>query len=205
VANAVLLLRTSLRRGADLARTNAFELEPLLYVADHLLWERLRLEASLKRKPTRSVRPVVLPRSNQAAEVALQQLRTAKRQRRILVRVVAAAAAITTLAGLLTSSIPKEIIDPEVRLVQVSGLPGADLFDDARVFRTTLFVSVSRTWNLLSSEEKRSIVRGLGTFAAERGMDTVSVVGPKGEPWATLKDDDVLLDGELKPTDLAKR
>jgi hypothetical protein len=201
----MLLLRTSLRRGADLARGNATELEPLLYVADHLLWERLRLEASLKRKPSRSARPVVLPRSNQVAEAALLQMRAARRQRRILVRVVAVAAAVTTIAGLLTSSIPKEIIDPEVRLVQVAGLPGAALFDDARVFRSTLFVSVSRTWTLLTADEKRSIVRGLGTFAQERGMNTVSVVGPKGEPWATLRDDEVLLDGELSPSDMAKR
>jgi len=115
------------------------------------------------------------------------------------------AAAVTTLAGFLSSSLPREVIDPEVRLVQVSGLPGAALFDDARMFRTTLFVSVSRTWTLLSAEERRSIMRGLGAFAAERGMDTVSVVGPRGEPWATFKDDEVLLDGELSAADLAKR
>lgn len=205
VANAMLLLRTSLRRSADLARDNATELEPLLYVADHLLWERLRLEASLKRRPTRPPRNVLLPRTNQAAVAALARTQSARRQRRILVRVVAVAAAVTTLAGFLSFSLPKEIIDPEVRLVKVSGLPGADLFDDARMFRTTLFVSVSRTWTLLSTEERRSIMRGLGAFAAERGMDTVSVVGPKGEPWATFKDDEVLLDGELTAADLAKR
>jgi len=205
VANAMLLLRTSLRRSADLAQGNPAELEPLLYVADHLLWERLRLEASLKRKPSRVPRHLVLPRTNQAAAVALEETRRARRQRRILVRVVAVAAAVTTLAGYLSFSLPKEIVDPEVRLVQVSGLPGADLFDDARMFRTTLFVSVSRTWMLLSADERRSIVRGLGAFAAERGMDTVSVVGPKGEPWATFKDDEVLLDRDLSAADMAKR
>jgi hypothetical protein len=36
-------------------------------------------------------------------------------------------------------------------------------------------------------------------------MDTVSVVGPKGEPWATFKDDEVLLDGDLTAADLARR
>lgn len=205
VANSMLLLRTSLRRSADLAQGNPAELEPLLYVADHLLWERLRLEASLKRKPSRPARHLVLPRTNQAAEAALDETRRARRQRRILVRVVAVAAAVTTLAGFLSFSLPKETVDPEVRVVQVSGLPGADLFDDARMFRTTLFVSVSRTWTLLSTEERRSIVRGLGAFAAERGMDTVSVVGPKGEPWATFKDDEVLLDRDLTAADLAKR
>ncbi len=205
VANAMLLMRTSLRRSADLAQGNPAELEPLLYVADHLLWERLRLEASLKRKPSRPARHLLLPRTNQAAEAALARTRSARRQRKILVRVVAVAAAVTTLAGFLSFSQPREAVDPEVRLIQVAGLPGADLFDDARMFRTTLFVSVSRTWTLLSLEERRSIVRGLGAFAAERGMDTVSVVGPKGEPWATFRDDEVLLDGELTAADLAKR
>lgn len=205
VANAMLLLRTSLRKSADLAQGNPAELEPLLYVADHLLWERLRLEASLKRKPSRPPRHLLLPKTSQVAETALAQTRSAQRQRRFLVRVVAAAAAVTTLAGFLSFAVPREVIDPEVRLVQVSGLPGAALFDDARMFRTTLFVSVSRTWTLLSAEERRSIVRGLGAFAAERGMDTVSVVGPKGEPWATFKDDEVLLDGDLTAADLAKR
>jgi hypothetical protein len=205
VANAMLLLRTSLRKSADLAQGNPAELEPLLYVADHLLWERLRLEASLKRKPSRPPRHLLLPKTNQAAEAALAQAQSARRQRRILVRVVAVAAAVTTLAGFMSFAVPREAIDPEVRLVQVSGLPGAALFDDARMFRTTLFVSVSRTWTLLSAEERRSIVRGLGAFAAERGMDTVSVVGPKGEPWATFKDDEVLLDGDLTAADLARR
>ncbi len=205
VANSMLLLRTSLRKSADLAQGNPAELEPLLYVADHLLWERLRLEASLKRKPSRPPRHLLLPKTNQAAEAALAQTRRARRQRKILVRVVAVAATVTTIAGLLSFAVPREVVDPEVRLVQVSGLPGADLFDDARMFRTTLFVSVSRTWTLLSAEERRSIVRGLGAFAAERGMDTVSVVGPKGEPWASFKDDEVLLDGDLSAADLARR
>ncbi|MBX7187011.1 MAG: hypothetical protein K1Y01_17865 [Vicinamibacteria bacterium] len=205
VASAMLLLRTSLRRSADLAQGNPAELEPLLYVADHLLWERLRLEASLKRRPSRPPRHLVLPRTNQAAEAALARTRSARRQRRTLVRVVAVAAAITTIAGLLSVTLPRELIDPEVKLVQVSGLPGAALFDDARMFRTTLFVSVSRTWTLLSREERRSIVSGLGAFAAERGLDAVSVVGPKGEPYATFKDDEVLLDGDLSRTDMAAR
>ena len=204
VANAMLLLRTSLRRSADLAQGTPAELEPLLYVADHLLWERLRLEASLKRKPGRP-RPLVLPRSNQAARAALEQARQRRRQRQILTRVVAVAAAVTTIAGLLSVAQTKTPVDPEVTLVQVSGLPGAGVFDDARAFRSTLFVTVSKTWTLLAAEERRSIMRGLGAFAAERGLDTVSVIGPGGEPWATFKDDEVILDGELTAVDLAKR
>lgn len=204
VANAMLMLRTSLRRSADLVHGKSGEIEPLLYVADHLLWERLRLEASLKRRPGRP-RPLLLPRTNQAAKATLEEARRRRRQRRILVRVVAVAAAVTTVAGLLSFSQTRQPVDPEVSLVQVSGLPGAGVFDDARAFKNTLFVTVSRTWLLLGVEERRSIMRALGGFAGERGLDTVSVIGPRGEPWATFKDDEVLLDGELTPADLARR
>lgn len=205
VANAMALLRTQLRRSAVLAQGDALEVDPLLYVADHLLWERLRLEVSLKRKPSRQG-PPQLPRSASVdADSPVDRARRLRRHRRILVRVVAAGAALTSLAGLISFSLPQEKVDPEVTLVQVAGLPGADLFDEARAFKATLFVTVSRTWSLLGAEEKRSIVRGLGAFAVERGLFTVSVVGPKGETWATFKDDEVLLDGELTPADLARR
>ena len=74
-------------------------------------------------------------------------------------------------------------VGPLVTLIKLEGLPGAQLFDEASAFRSTLFISASRTWNLLGREERRSIVRGLATFAADRGFDTVSVVGALGEPW----------------------
>jgi hypothetical protein len=206
VAGAMLMLRTTLRKNADLAEGDPAEREPLLYVADHLLWERLRLEASLKRKPGVK-RPPLLPKAAPAPGTG--EIKAAARvrlkHRRILVRIVAVAATLTTIAGILSSSQSVAAVDPEVLKVQVAGMPGADLFDDARAFRTKLFVSAGRTWVLLGRDEKRSIVRGLGTFAAERGYDTVRVIGPLGEPWATFKDDEVLLDGDLTPSDLVKR
>ncbi len=204
VANAMLLLRTSLRRAADQAQRNPGELESLLYISDHLLWERLRLEASLKRNPTQKRTPL-LPRTNPVAEIALSRTRLARRHRQILLRILGAAAAVTTIAGVLGTALPRLPIDPEVTLVQLGALPGAQLFDDARAFKSTLFISAGRTWLLLSKEERRSIVRGLGTFAVDRGFDTVSVVGPGGEPWASFKDDEVILAGELSEAELAKR
>jgi len=203
-ANAMLLLRTALRRAADLAQQIAEEAEPLLYVADHLLWERLRLEASLKRKPTRQRAPV-LPRRVQAAEAPLAPLRTSPRSLRFLVRAFVGAVAIATMVVLSTISITPPAVDPGVSVVQVAGLPGADVFDEARTFKTTLFVSAGRTWLLLGQNERRTIVRGLGAFAVARGLSAVSVIGPRGEPWATFMDDEVLLDGDLSAADLATR
>lgn len=204
IANEMLLLRTSLRRAADAVQEKAGAAEPLLYVADHLLWERLRLEASLKRKPTRQRAPV-LPRRAPAQEPPPAPARPSARPLRFLVRSLVGAVVIATMVALNTITITTPPVDTGVAVVQVAGLPGADVFDEARTYKTTLFVSATRTWLLLGREERRAIVRGLGAFAAARGLDAVSVVGPKGEPWATFKEDEVLLDGDLSVADLAAR
>lgn len=203
VANAMLLLRTTLRRAADLEQGHAGEREPLLYVADHLLWERLRLEASLKRRPSRK-RPLVLPRTGQlkAPQGAVPRRR---RSRASIIRGAAAAVAVVAILGFGSLRIIPTTVDPEVRMIQFTGMPGGDLFDDARTYRSTLFVSASRSFVLLSKDERKTIVQGLGSFAAEQGLDTVSVVGPRGEPWATYKDGEVLLDGDLTVAEMAAR
>lgn len=204
IANAMLVLRTSLRRAADSVEEKAGAAEPLLYVADHLLWERLRLEASLKRKPSRQRAPV-LPKRSPAQAPPPARARPSTRPLGFLVRSFVGAVAIATLVALSTISSTAPPVDPGVTVVQVAGLPGADIFDEARSFKTTLFVSATKTWLLLGRDERRAIVRGLGAFGLERGLDAVSVVGPKGEPWATFKDDEVLLDGDLSVADLAAR
>ena len=204
VASGMLLLRTSLRRLADLTEGDPRELGVLLYAADHLLWERLRLEASLKQSSRRQ-RPALLPRISQAAEAARLQTRLLQRHRGILVRIVGVAVVLTIFSGMIGVALPALPVDPEVRLIQLEGLPGAGLFDDARAFRATLFISASRTFVLLGREERRSMVRALGAFAAERGFDSVSVAGPDGEPSASFKDEEVILDGELNFADLATR
>jgi hypothetical protein len=207
VATAMLMLRTTLRRAAEPGQGDARELEPIVYAADHLLWERLRLEASLKRKPSRQRLPVLPQVSPLAAVVVAKEVRgeLLERHRRILGGIVAAAFVLTMLVGVLGFTFPRPLLDPEVRVVKLEGLPGAELFDDARVYKSTLFITAGRTWSLLSREERRSIIRGLGAYAAERGLDTVSVVGSEGEPSATFKDDEVIFEGDLSRADLARR
>ena len=202
VANAMLLLRTSLRRVADLAPRDSRQIEPLFYIADHLLWERLRLESSLKRNARRK-RPPILPRATRTAEAILVRARLLKRHRRILVRIVGVAVALTAVVSMFGSALPSAPVDKDVNLVELRNLPGVQLFDEARSFKQTLFVSASATWLLLRKEERRSLVRALGAFGAERGFDTISVIGPKGETWASFYGDEVTLDEDLTAVDLA--
>jgi hypothetical protein len=196
LAQSMLRLQSSLRRAAGLAQGGREEVEPLLYVSDHLLWERLRLSASLTRGTLRK-RPPLRPRASRAAEAARRQARRLRRHRRILVRAVSAAAVLAVIAALMGVSAPESAIDREVTVLRAQDLPQAQLFVDARAFRNRLFVTAGLSWTRLERDERQSIVRSVAAFAAERGLDTVSIVGPNGEAWATFKDDEVMLSSDL--------
>jgi len=196
LAQAMLRLQTALRRAAGLSPGDRGELEPLLYVSDHLLWERLRLTASLTRNPVRN-RPPVLPRGTRAAEAVQRQARVMSRHRRILVWSVWVAATLTLVIGLAGATAPRTPVDPEVRLLQVTDLPQPQIFTDARAFRNRLFITADLSWTRLGQDEQRTIVRTVASYAGARGYDTISIVGPNGEAWATFKDDEVTLESEL--------
>lgn len=198
--NSMLLLRTGMRRAATLPPRAHGEMEPLLYVSDHLLWERLRLEASLKRNPRRHrTRP--LPRVALPDEAAVRELLVHRHHRRNLRRVVGIAAALTLLIGVATSGVKGASVDSDVQSVNLAALQGPQIFEDARGHRGTLYVSASPAWMLLGAEDRRALLRSLGAFAAERGFDTVSVLGPLGEPWASFNDGEVVLDDDRNEED----
>jgi hypothetical protein len=201
VTGAMLLLRASLHRSTNLAAADPKELELLLYVSDHLLWERLRLEASLKRKPRRRSSDRITPLKGVTSFDSMR-IRF-KRHRRIVVGIAAAAVVLTLLSVGATNVMPTASIDPEVGMVALDDLEGMQVFDEGRGFRGTLFVTASRAWKLLDEDERRSLLRSLGTFAAERGFRAVSVFGEKGDPLATFKDDEALLESDLTKADAA--
>ena len=179
------------------------DLETLHYVSDHLLWARLRLEAILKRSSKRP-RPLALPRERKAAPKPAIQAPRSSRERSALITsgiLVAVVVAGLALGGV---SFDPLTVDPAVRVLNVRGLPNPEVFEDARAYRDTLFVSAGKTWLLLRADQRRLIVRALGVFAAERGLATVSVLGPSGEPWGSFKDDQAILDGELQDPERAR-
>jgi hypothetical protein len=203
VTGAMLLLRASLHRSTNLAAADPKELELLLYVSDHLLWERLRLEASLKRKPRRRSSDRITPLKRVTAFDSVR-IRL-KRHRRIVLGMASAAAVLTLLSVGANNVMPTASIDPEVGIIALDDLEGMQVFDEGRGFRGTLFVTASRAWKLLDEDERRSLLRSLGTFAAERGFRAVSVFGEKGDPLATFKDDEALLESDLTKAEAAAR
>lgn len=195
LGQAMLRLQTSLRRAASIEEDRG-EQEPLLYVSDHLLWERLRLGASLKRNPVLK-RPPLMPRATRAVDSDRRRARLLRRHRRILYWVVGSAVTVTVVIGMMGAAAPRTPIDPEVRSLRLQDLPEPQVFVDARAFRNRLFITADLSWSRLGREERQAIVRSIGAFAAERGLDTVSVVGPKGEALASFKDNEVILDSDL--------
>lgn len=167
-------------------------IEPLLYVSDHLVWERLRLETSIRRAPRR--RPSIsLAQSPAAAAEASAEPRAEPRQRRSL----AAALVLVTLAsaalGLVGALEEPLHIDAEVRVLDPKTLPGADYVVDARTRRSILFVTVASRWSYLSETSRRDHLRELGRFASEQELDIVSVSDASGEPRGSFADGQPML------------
>ncbi len=204
LAQSMLRLQSSLRRAASLAQGGREEVEPLLYVSDHLLWERLRLSASLTRATARK-RPPLRPRGSRTAEVARRQTRRLRRHRGLLVWAVSATVILAAIAKMMGVTAPGPAIDREVILLRVQDLPQPQIFVDARAFRNRLFITADLSWARLGPAERHSIVSSVGAFAAGIGLDTVSIVGPKGEALATFKDNQVMLASEVSELPDPKR
>lgn len=196
LAQSMLRLQTSLRRAAGLTQGDRGELEPLLYVSDHLLWERLRLTASLTRNTVRKRAPS-LPRATRATEAVRRQARAIRRHRRILVWAVGVSAMLTLAISMVGASAPRPPIDPEVQILRVGDLPQPQIFTDARAFRSRVFITADLSWTRLENDEQRSIVLTVADYALGQGFDTLSIVGPRGEAWATFMDGEVILESEL--------
>ena len=205
VAGMMLSLRTGLHRAIEAAPVEARDLEALLYVSDHLLWARLRLETSLKRTSKRP-RSLAAPRDRKEPPKPKPAPKPGSRarDRRTLMMAIGVAAGLTTLIAVTAATMPRQAVDPDVRVLDVRLLPNAEVFEDVRAFEETLYVSAGRTWELLRPDQRRQIVRALGSFAAERRLVSVTVIGPSGESLGSFRDGEALLAGEFSDPEAAR-
>lgn len=161
--------------------------KPLMYVSDHLLWERLRLESSLGRA---AKRPKISLASTGAVAVPAAP---AARQRRRAPLLLGLTAAVVLAAGLASTLVAPMPVDAEVVVLDRARLPGAEHVRDARRRRSILYVTVQPSWHQLSPEAKRGHVRELARFGAGLGARRVSLTDASGQPLASFADGEVFL------------
>jgi hypothetical protein len=177
---------------ASLARAQEQDpasVETLFYVSDHLLWARLRLTASLNRPPRKRI---TLAR---AAKAAPPPEPTARSLRRRLLPIAA-------LASIALIFLPRAFarpmaIDAEVRVVDLTGVPGSAYLYDVRQHRSVLYVSVLPSWAAQSEGSRRDHLRALAEYGAMQGVDTVRLADRRGQPLGQFADGEPTLASEL--------
>lgn len=203
VSAAMALLQVALRRAAEGRLGAPGVVERILYASDHVLWERLRLEASLKRRPRR-FKANLKPRAAVSIEDAAR--RAAFRRRRNILGLATAATILIGLAsGTLGVVLPARPVDRNVRVMPIEELPGSAFIEDARAYRNVLYVTVGASWSLIGVDRQRAHVRALADYAAPLGFSTISVVDLAGEPRASFRDGEAVISSELTDADLEAR
>jgi hypothetical protein len=171
----------------------------LLYVSDHLLWERLRLEARARRMARARPRISLVPLARPGAASRRQQ--EAPSRRRVLM--AAAALVLVLVTVLLSRTLAEPVpVNAEVRVLDVTTLPGSEHLQDARVRRSALFVTVRLSWLQLSEDARREHVLAIGRFGSGRGISAVTLADRTGQPVASFGDGAAMLAGD-PPSEVA--
>jgi hypothetical protein len=166
----------------------------LLYVSDHLLWERLRLEARARRMARARPRISLAPQARSRAGSRQGKLALSPRRRVLL---TASAAVVVLAIAFLSRTLAEPMpVNVEVRVLDVKTLPGSEHVHDARVRRSALFVTVRLSWLQLSENARREHVRAIGRFGSGRGISAVTVADRTGQPVASFGDGAAMLAGD---------
>jgi hypothetical protein len=182
--------------------------DALLYVSNHLLGARLRLQSAIVRRSASELARREAARAAAGARNASANLEPAKnktkghspqRTRRLLV----AAVVIIAVASLAALLIPRANVeqglglDAEVRAVNTAELPGAEMLASARVRRDTLVCVVRGLWKHLPEEDKRREIESLSRYGQERGLKTVILFDEQGMPAGSADKGEITIENNL--------
>lgn len=180
--------------------------ERLLYVSNHLLESRLRVQSAIVRRSAGE-----LARSQQARAAAarsasnvvpIEKGRAPKVKRRMIKLIAAAAVLILTIfLGLplaMRGDDTKVERDKNVRLLDRTQLPGGDLLSDARLRRDVLIAIVSEAWKKQPDEKKRESLAALLRYGSDNGARTVMLLDKQGMPVGNASGQQVDLAREIQ-------
>lgn len=183
------VLGTELGALTGRAQQDVFEaVDPLLYVSDHLVWERLRLESSTRAVARRR-------RAKRPAGQAIDALARGGLSRggKLVAAVLGLAALATSIVGVMGAVVEPRAVDREVRVVDPKALPLPEQLLDARFRRSVLYVTVRPSWSWMGESARRDHVRDIARLAASAGIRTVTLSDAAGEVLASFAGGQVTL------------
>lgn len=159
-----------------------------LYVSNHLLGARLRLQSAIVRRSASELARREAARAA-AARLAADSPSPAKSQtfassRGRTIKLLVAAVLIIAIAGFAAALVRRAnvepTLDPDVRALNPAELPGAEMLASARTRRDTLVCIVRGTWKHLPEDVKRRELESLSSYGKEKGLNSVVLFDEQG-------------------------
>ncbi len=180
--------------------------DALLYVSNHLLGARLRLQSAIVRRSASELARREVARAEAAAQLATATAQPSrhkttgsspKRMRRLLAAAVIIIALASLAALLVRRTGGNEGLDPEVRVLNPSELPGSEMIASARIRRDTLVCIVRGMWKHLPEEAKRQELESLARYGKERGLSSVILFNEQGMPAGSAEQGQITVEDNL--------
>jgi hypothetical protein len=163
--------------------------DALLYVSNHLLGARLRLQSAIVRRSASELARREAMRAA-AARLATDSPPPAKSRtftsssRSRTIKLLVAAVLIIAIAGFAAALVRRagveQTLDPDVGVLNPAALPGAEMLATARTRRDTLVCIVRGTWKHLPEDVKRRELEALSSYGKEKGLNSVILFDEKG-------------------------
>ncbi|MBV9210794.1 MAG: hypothetical protein JOZ52_09210 [Acidobacteria bacterium] len=189
----------NLREQMSAASGNHARKDALLYVSNHLLGARLRLQSAIVRRSASELARREAARAAAAASAAARLAAESSnntpppvkaqlfsfnfshpRTRKLLV----AAALIIAVAGIAAALVRRANVerplDADVRQLNTAELPGSEMLASARLRRDTLVCIVRGTWKLLPEDVKRRELESLSNYSKDKGLASVVLFDEQG-------------------------
>jgi hypothetical protein len=180
--------------------------DALLYVSNHLLGARLRLQSAIVRRSASELARREAARAAAAAQLAPADTQPSKHKTKgsspkRLRRLLAAAVIIIALASLAALLIRRtsgnEGLDKEVRVLNPSELPGSEMIASARIRRDTLVCIVRGMWKHLPEEARRQELESLSRYGKERGLNSVVLFNEQGMPAGSAEQGQITVEDNV--------
>jgi hypothetical protein len=164
--------------------------DALLYVSNHLLGARLRLQSAIvRRSASELARREAVRAAASSSRLAADSTPPAKAQsftffshrtRKLLVAAVIIIAVASLTAVLVRSANVEQTLTTDVRVLNPAELPGAEMLASARLRRDTLVCIVRGMWKHLPEDVKRRELESLSSYGKEKGLSSVVLFDEQG-------------------------
>lgn len=195
----------ALREMMSTATSHDARRDALLYVSNHLLGARLRLQSAIVRRSSAELARQEAARQAARVPKAISPKRLfsllpdRQRAQKLAVAALIIIALATLASTLLRRNSSRGERDPEVRVLNRNEVPGGEMLADIRMRRELLIGVVRNTWKHLPEDVKKQELESLLRYGKDKGIRIVALFDEQGMPTGNATEGQITIENNMKP------